>query len=162
MVDDLDALIESQKAAKPIIEHFTKDRVEAEVERELADLADHHPSPLDFKELSEQLCAEIAEAESEADFWGARLKSLKDQAKKIAGKERGLLRYGHYTLEIKESRGRTSVKWEKYVKDQMGEDAVAEAKAKYSETGDPIVSLSVKALKSSGDLSGGGTGERTD
>lgn len=148
-MDDLDGKIETTAppmsgGALEIINHFKG--VEKSVEAELAPLVEDLPNPLDFKELSEQLCAEIHEAMQKAELWNERLKSLKDQAKRLAGLSRGAMPFGGYILEVKESKGRTTVKWEKYVKDQMTQAAVDEAKARYSEEGDPVISCSVKKL----------------
>ena len=145
---DLDEILEAQKAAKPIQEFFSgKGGASSElaaIDKELeADL----PNPLDFKALSEEMCAEMAEAQNMAEFWSERLKGLKDQAKRLAGKERGLLPYGAYALEIKETKGRTKVNWEKFVRDTQTQDGVDEAKMKYAEVGEPVISMSVKKLK---------------
>lgn len=134
--------------AAEILRHFTKPTVAEKVEAELAPLTEDMPSPLDFKELSETLCAEIHEAMQKAELWTDRLKSLKDQAKRLAGLQRGPVALGGYILDIKESKGRVSVKWEKYVKDICGQGGVDEAKAKFSEESDPVISLSVKKLGS--------------
>jgi hypothetical protein len=145
---DIDEILAAQKAAKPIQEFFAgKIDPAAEIAAIDAEAESERPNPLDFKEISEEMCAEMAEAQNMADFWSERLKNLKDQAKRLAGRERGLLPYGAYALEIKESKGRTSTKWEKFVFDTQGAAGVDEAKAKYSETGEPVVSLSVKKLR---------------
>ena len=146
---DLDEILEAQKAAKPIQDFFIGKRVDpsAEIAEIDAEMASELPSPLDFTALSEEMCAEMAEAQNMAEFWSERLKGLKDQAKRLAGKERGLLPYGAYAIEIKESKGRVSTKWEKFVMDSQGIGGVEEAKAKYSETSEPVVSLSVKKLR---------------
>lgn len=145
---DLDSIIEQQKAQE-IVQHFQKpfaEQVLADIEEEAK--ADAPPNPLDFAALSEALCAEIHEAQENADMWAERLKSLKDQAKRLAGKERGALAYGEYVLEVKESKGRSTTDWKAYVTAQMTAKAVAEAQADpvYTKVGEPVVSLSVKKL----------------
>lgn len=146
---DIDLSKAVPDGAAEIVQHFTKPTVEEKVEAELAPLAEDLPSPLDFKELSEKLCAEIHEAMQKAELWNDRLKSLKDQAKRLAGNERGLLPYGAYALEIKESKGRQTTDWKAYVTATMTKKAVEEAQADpvFTKTGEPVISLSVKKLR---------------
>jgi hypothetical protein len=145
---DLDAIIAEQKA-KDIVGHFSKpfaEQIMQDIEEEAK--ADAPPNALDFAALSEAMCAEIAEAQENADMWAERLKGLKDQAKRLAGKERGALRYGDYILEVKESKGRSSTDWKAYVTATMTAKAVEEAQADpvYTKQGEPVISLSVKKL----------------
>ena len=147
---DIDLTKAKPDGAAQIVQHFTEERpfdVAAEIAAIDVEAKSDLPNPLDFKAITEEMCAEMAEAQNMKEFWEERLKGLKDQAKRLLGKERGLLPYGAYALEIKESKGRNSVKWEKFVFDTQGEEGVAEAKAKYSEAGEPVISLSVKKLR---------------
>lgn len=136
--------------AAKIVQHFKgptfAEKAMEDLEEEIK--ADAPPSPLDFAALSEALCAEIHEAQENAEMWSERLKSLKDQAKRLAGKERGALAYGGYVLEVKESKGRSSTDWKAYVTATMTAKAVAEAQADpvYTKQGEPVISISVKKL----------------
>lgn len=135
--------------AMEVVEHFKKIEAHDELAAIDAELKVDLPNPLDFSTLSEDLCGEIAEAQNMAEFWDARLKALKDQAKRLAGKERGLLPYGDYALEIKESKGRKSVDYKQYIVDNMTKAALEECESdpKYVKNGEPVVSLSVKKLR---------------
>lgn len=139
--------------ASAVVDFFKKDQKPIDVEEEIrlidAEAKADLRSPLDFKDLSEELAKELWEAQQQADFWASRLKDLKDQAKDLAGKERGDILRGSYVLSLTEKKGRTSTDWERYVTDNMTAKAVKEAQADpvYTKTGEPVISLSVKKLK---------------
>lgn len=148
-MDDLDAIIQANKSCDEMKAFFTApagtgnmaDKFMADLEEEI------QAGPLDHASLSPELCAELAQAKEQAKFWAAREKSLVEQAKRLAGKHRGLLPIGtEWALEITEKKGRTSVDFEQYVTDMMGKDGLAEAREKYSKQGEPTVSLSIKRM----------------
>lgn len=136
--------------AAKIVQHFTQptfaEKALAELDEEIK--AEAPETPLDFSSLCPELCAEILEAQERSEMWSDRLKMLKDQAKRLAGLERGALRFGDYILEVKESKGRTTTDWKAYVTATMTAKAVAEAQADpvYTKQGEPVISLSVKKL----------------
>jgi hypothetical protein len=150
-MDDLDAIIQANKSCDEIVQHFTAPRQNM-ADKFLADLdeeakADTDPSPLDFATLSPELCAQLHQAKEQAKFWAEREKSLVEQTKRLAGKERGLLPIGtEWAIELKETKGRSSTDYRKYIVDTMGKEALDECEAKYTETGDPTVKLSVKRI----------------
>ncbi len=148
-MDDLDAIIQANKSCDDIVQHFTGKNM---ADKFLADLdeeakADTEPSPLDFSTLSPELCAQLSQAKEQAKFWADREKSLVEQAKRLAGKERGVLPSGgEWILELKEASGRTTVDYQKYILDMMGKEGLEECKSKYSKTDEPSLRLSVKRI----------------
>lgn len=149
---DID-LTKAQPDMEAKIVGFFKGRpdVEGDLESLDVELKADLPNPLDFKELSPELAGELAQAQNMRKFWEGREESLKRQVKDLAGKERGLIQAGdEYAFDIKESKGRTTVKaedYERFIRDAMTDAAVKDCREKYAKTGEPTVSVSVKKLK---------------
>jgi len=150
---DIDSMIEANKVNKSAEEVVNFFRGKVDPAKEIAAIDDElkadQPNPLDFKELCPELASELEEAQNMAKFWEERERALKDQVKRLAGKDRGLIQRGNYAFDITETKGRTSVgsaDYERYIRDTMTEAGVKECREKYAKTGDPIIRVSVKKL----------------
>lgn len=130
-MDEIDLEKSVPDGAAKIVQHFTSPAAELEA----------------LEEKPEELAAELCALRE-------RLKADKAREERIAAyfkarAMRGAVPVGSYIVEVKESKGRVTLKgedYERFIRDNMTEAAVEECRAKYQRVGDPVISVSVKKM----------------
>jgi len=141
----------------------------AESEANVRKLKNHFADPLpgqvedlgtlEYRELSEELLREYKGVCERTNALLAIRATLRSEILRLAGNDRGMIQRGGYAVTLKERAGSASFDWRAYVRDELGEDAVAEAlgvlegvkrgtlESKYVEVGKPTVLVEVSELK---------------
>lgn len=96
----------------------------------------------ELEESPEAIASELCALRERMKVDEAREKKLVSYFK--SKKDRGAAMYGNVMVEVKEEKGRFSVDWKEYIKQECGQDAVNEAERAYGKQGDSIIKVIVR------------------